>query len=84
MEIVKGQICFGLIETWDVLKFGMPEIDLQRIDGLIETWDVLKSLYLCRNLIRSSINRNMGCIEMIREIRMISHLGLIETWDVLK
>ena len=26
----------------------------------------------------------MGCIEMIREIRMISHLGLIETWDVLK
>ena len=36
--------CFGLIETWDVLKFYTHNHIPIRVNSLIETWDVLKYL----------------------------------------
>ena len=39
--------CFGLIETWDVLKYSYAQIGCDRGCCLIETWDVLK--FSCMN-----------------------------------
>ncbi len=37
------------------------------------------------NIEREMINRNMGCIEIFREIQAVQvFYRLIETWDVLK
>ena len=74
-----------LIETWDVLKYGVGCANL--VDtGLIETWDVLKSEFAFPPLGGVfTINRNMRCIE-IRYFSLHIHpvTRLIETWDVLK
>ena len=76
---------FWLIETWDVLKYGVGCANL--VDtGLIETWDVLKSEFAFPPLGGVfTINRNMRCIE-IRYFSLHIHpvTRLIETWDVLK
>ena len=64
MEIVKGQICFGLIETWDVLKcicvlvHGFQFL-INRNMGCIEILKIGISIRL-----QNMINRNMGCIEI--------------------
>ena len=66
-----------LIETWDVLKYGVGCANL--VDtGLIETWDVLKSEFAFPPLGGVfTINRNMRCIEMQTHLPTLASVFLI-------
>ena len=55
------------------------------VSGLIETWDVLKYNRVITLDTTKLINRNMRCIEIIKNEGVSKNcVGLIETWDVLK
>ena len=77
--------CVGLTLTWDVLKlYSFSKRRLTAL-GLTLTWDVLK--FFCKVSFSrcSSINFNMGCIEISRNCcQFLCSVGLTLTWDVLK
>ena len=54
-----------LIETWDVLKSINADFTFNTSIRLIETWDVLKSVSSPSTPSPTTINRNMGCIEIV-------------------
>ena len=82
---LKGLRQRRLIETWDVLKLSLLQWLPILSAWLIETWDVLKFHWNTPCESERLINRNMGCIEILRNFSEVPVLQrLIETWDVLK
>ena len=63
---IAARYLFGLIETWDVLKWnGISLIFVQEL-RLKETWDVLKLENGALGVPGAhGIKRNMGCIEIV-------------------
>ena len=84
--VVKLYRVFGLIETWDVLKYVFAILCQLYPVWLIETWDVLKCA--SERFSRRGPHRLIETWDVLKCYRMWpipeKERGLIETWDVLK